>query len=178
MPRNRWPSRPLEDRFWEKVRKGPDCWVWVGAVSAPGQHGRIWVAEERRKVIASRVSWTMHNGPIPDGMEVCHRCDNPPCVRPDHLFLGTHRANMRDASDKGRAGPGVVTHCRKGHVLAETAVVDRRTGRRRCVVCRREGQRRRRILRHKDLVHDAALCRRQTPEALRRAAETMEGAMG
>lgn len=145
MPRNRWPSRPLEARFWEKVRKGPGCWEWIGSATAPGMHGRIWVSELKRRVIASRVSWEMHFGPIPPGMEVCHSCDNPPCVRPDHLFLGTHRANMVDASRKGRTGPQIAdwSLCRQGHTLTDDNVRRSKTGRRRCLTCARAGSRER-----------------------------------
>jgi hypothetical protein len=101
------PVRPLEDRFWEKVDKSGDCWLWTGARDQHG-YGSLSVAHEGRErrrsvpVKASRVSWQIHNGPIPAGMWVLHRCDNPPCVRPDHLFLGTQLDNMRDASAKGR----------------------------------------------------------------------------
>lgn len=182
MPRNRWPSRPLEDRFWEKVDKttNPDgCWVWTGAVTAPGQHGRIWVASEGRKVIASRVSWEMHFGPIPAGHEVCHTCDNPPCVYPGHLFLGTHRVNMQDASAKGRTGPQIAdwTLCRNGHVLAVTGYTSPSTGRRRCRACSRESRRRR----HASWSAEERRARRyvgKTPAAMSAAADKLGEAMG
>jgi HNH endonuclease len=57
-----------------------------------------------RAVYIHRIVWQEANGPIPDGMEICHTCDNPPCVRLDHLFLGTHRENLQDMSRKGRWG--------------------------------------------------------------------------
>lgn len=106
MPRTT--RHPLSERFWEKVdKRGPDeCWPWL-AYTAQG-YGRINAGGDNGKsLLASRVSWVLHNGPIPDGLFVCHKCDNPSCVNPSHLFLGTQRDNMRDCSSKGRARGGV-----------------------------------------------------------------------
>jgi hypothetical protein len=95
-----WRDMPFEDRFWGRVRKGPGCWVWLGSCSGRG-YGSLSF-EGKRSARAHRVSWVLANGPIPDGLFVCHKCDNPPCVRLDHLFLGTHDENMTDMTDKGR----------------------------------------------------------------------------
>lgn len=93
--------RPLDERFWEKVVTSPDsCWLWTGAQSPRG-YGAFVVSRGDVRT-ASRVSWELVNGPIPDGLWVLHRCDNPPCVNPDHLFLGTHQDNMDDMAQKGR----------------------------------------------------------------------------
>lgn len=95
---------PLASRFWPNVIRGRDCWLWTGAVNSHG-YGRLRSGEDRSVLRAHRVSWELHFGPIPDGLFVLHYCDNPPCVRPDHLFLGTNTDNLRDASKKGRTGP-------------------------------------------------------------------------
>jgi hypothetical protein len=94
--------RTLHDRFWEKVVKGIECWLWIGATTRRG-YGAIHAAPPSRKIlVASRVSWEIHYGAIPDGLFVCHRCDVPACVRPDHLFLGTDKENKADMMAKGR----------------------------------------------------------------------------
>lgn len=87
----------------------------------------------QRRWYVHRVSWELHNGPIPDGLWVLHHCDNPPCVRPDHLFLGDHAANMRDAVAKGRTRPASrIAHLPRGEShhkskLTESTVRDIRT---------------------------------------------------
>ena len=96
--------RSLAERFWPKVHKGPTCWIWnaytdklgYGYIGAGGWHGG--------KLCAHRVAWELTRGPIPDGLWVLHKCNNPPCVNPDHLYLGTQADNMRDAADAGVMG--------------------------------------------------------------------------
>ena len=87
-------------RFLKYVDTSGNCWAWTG-VQKRGGYGRFWVGA--RHVIATRFAWTLWNGPIPVGLNVCHHCDNPPCVRPSHLFLGTQLDNVRDCITKGRA---------------------------------------------------------------------------
>lgn len=87
------------DRFWSKVEKTDGCWNWTAGVSEKG-YGLFSVNNRNRR--AHRVSYEMHCEPIPPGMQVLHKCDNPRCVRPDHLFLGTGADNMADKVAKGR----------------------------------------------------------------------------
>jgi hypothetical protein len=91
-------------RFWGRVQGSPGCWLWQGAQHRQ-KYGRVGF-KGNRAAYTHRVAWELTHGPIPDGMHVLHKCDNPQCVRPEHLFLGTHRDNMRDMANKGRA-PGL-----------------------------------------------------------------------
>lgn len=88
------------ERYLKYVVKGDGCWEWTGATNEHG-YGRL-AAGLGKNFKAHRVSWELHNGPIPDGMNVLHRCDNPPCTNPEHLFLGTQKDNTRDMVSKLR----------------------------------------------------------------------------
>ena len=98
-------TRPEHERFWEKVKRGPGCWEWQGH-RRPRGYGLFARSRQggRKQIIwdAHRFAWMIERGPIPLGMLVCHHCDNPACVRPDHLFLGTNRDNKLDSVSKGR----------------------------------------------------------------------------
>ena len=85
--------------FWRNVHKTKTCWIWIGGIrvrnyGAMRFNGIQWLAH--------RLAWTLINGKIPKGLFVLHTCDNPPCVRPSHLFLGTQKDNVLDMETKGR----------------------------------------------------------------------------
>lgn len=101
---------PIEERFWQNVGVSADCWEWQGTKDSKG-YGLI--TDRRKNIGAHRLSWQLCYGPIPDGLYVCHSCDNPSCVRPEHLFLGTNQDNQRDASAKGRSAFGDRNGARK-----------------------------------------------------------------
>jgi hypothetical protein len=114
--------KTLGERFWEKVNKdGPvirpelgPCWIWKGAKNSLG-YGHIF--KDGSEVYAHRLSYEFAYGSVPEGLDILHKCDNPTCIRPDHLFPGTHKQNIDDMVTKGRcnrafgenAGPSKLT---------------------------------------------------------------------
>lgn len=129
------PTIPAPDRFWAKVRESDGCWEWT-AHRKPNGYGCFGI-DRRTTEYAHRMAYQLSVGPIPAGFEICHHCDNPGCVRPDHLFLGTRTDNMRDAKDKNRLWTGPrVDHCHRGHAYsAENTAIDPKSGKRRCRAC-------------------------------------------
>lgn len=113
----------LEDRFWPRVQKTDGCWLWTGPKNQFG-YGHMNSGRYHGNVRSShRVSWLIHFGPIPPGLFVLHRCDNPPCVRPDHLFLGTQSDNLADMRAKGR-WPAVKDTIQEKFVRSHERIVD------------------------------------------------------
>lgn len=132
-------------RFWSKVPIGAEgCWEWKAGLSPRG-YGQFWDTGTNRG--AHRYAYEQVIGPIPEGLFVCHRCDNPACVRPDHLFLGTQQDNMSDKQSKGRCGRpptwGGADHCPRGHARTPENTVVRPNGYTACRVCKNELNRRR-----------------------------------
>lgn len=98
--------QPLSVRFWRHVRTTEGCWLWTASFGKRG-YGRLAISVRPfRYVLAHRLSWTLHYGSIPDGLSVLHHCDTPPCVRPEHLFVGTQGDNRDDCVKKGRQPRG------------------------------------------------------------------------
>jgi hypothetical protein len=147
----------VEDRFWSKVIKGDDCWLWAGGRGQRG-YGRFWY--QGRMVPAHRMAWALEHAQVfPDDKGALHRCDNPPCVNPAHVFPGTPGDNLHDSIAKGRftprafgllggrpiggppRGPAAVnaekTHCFRGHPFDEANTYLRPSGARRCRACGR-----------------------------------------
>lgn len=94
---------PVEARFWRHVEVAEGCWRWTGHSGDPRGYGRIGAGGKNGgHILAHRLSYQIHKGPIPDGMVVMHECDNPSCVNPAHLKAGTASENIRDSFAKGR----------------------------------------------------------------------------
>lgn len=112
---------PLKERFWSKVdiRSDSECWPWNAAVRRKDEgYGAFWM--NGRHHPSNRIAWTLTNGEIADGLVVCHKCDNPRCCNPSHLFLGTNAENDADRVSKGRQCRGSK---QKNSVLNEVLVL-------------------------------------------------------
>lgn len=126
------------ERFLAKVNKcGPlivetRCWSWTAYRNKCG-YGTFQLGPSQ--ILAHRASWKLHNGAFDESLNVLHRCDNPSCVNPDHLFLGTHQENMADCKRKKRFFHSSKTHCRQGHPYDEKNTRFNKKGERVCKVC-------------------------------------------
>jgi hypothetical protein len=140
-------ATPIEQRFWPKVdKRGPDeCWLWKAKRTKGGAgYGLIYSGVGTVMIYAHRVSWELANGcPVPEGLLVCHSCDNPGCVNPAHLWPGTQSENLMDMVAKGRSHQKRKTHCPQGHEYTWDNLREpkRSKGHRQCATCDRIRQR-------------------------------------
>lgn len=135
-------TRPILERFWEKVERTPNCWLWKGFRDKNGRASFYMDGQPRS---ASRISFMLTYGSIPFGKFVLHKCDVPFCVNPTHLELGNQSMNMKQAVTRHRSKWYTKKSCKKGHEynLQNTKYGFRRGWRDRvCLLCRREGSRR------------------------------------
>ena len=134
-----------EERFWAKVDKTETCWMWTAGTNRFG-YGKF--SARGKTVGAHRYAYILFNGSIPSGLLVCHKCDVPGCVNPEHLRLDNSSGNTRDMVSKGRHGAHMKagTHCRKGHEYAVvgTFVYNGKFPKRHCKECKRSAEKRRR----------------------------------
>lgn len=129
-------------RFLGSFNKGRrnSCWVWTGS-RVNGKYGKIYFMG--RTHLATHVAWFFEHGKFPErGDHVCHSCDNPPCVNPNHLWLGTGSANQNDSVKKGRHASTKKSRCIHGHTLKDAFIY---RGKRECRTCRKEKYSRRLI---------------------------------
>lgn len=126
----------LKDRFYSKIEFIPfhECWEWTAGLDKDG-YGKFWFKNET--IRAHRFSYELHFGPIKEGLCVCHTCDNPGCVRPEHLWLGTIQENSKDRDNKKRGGQSKKTHCKNGHIFDEKNTYYIKNVGRHCRSCRK-----------------------------------------
>lgn len=140
-PRRRGRGRKTRlQRFWEKVDRGADsdCWPWIANDNGHGYGTFGLGTKSEGMVYAHRFSFELEHGPIPEGLEIDHLCNNRACVNPAHMEVVTHAENMRRLAQRR-------THCKRGHEYsAENTYVQPGTGKRLCRVCAREERRRKR----------------------------------
>ena len=98
------------EKFWSHVDKTAECWTWTGYIDQTGYGSISW---KGKPVQAHRLAWFLTYGDIPNGLFVLHKCDNPKCANPNHLFLGTNADNQRDKVNKGRQARGETMHTAK-----------------------------------------------------------------
>jgi hypothetical protein len=129
-------------RFWQRVEKtNSGCWSWTAAKTTPGGYGSLRVSGKAR--YAHRLVYPLTGRQIPRGKHVLHHCDNPACVRPSHLYVGTASDNAKDAWERSfKIKKGERTHCPHGHELAGTNLYVNRNGHRVCRECQRAARRR------------------------------------
>ena len=127
----------VEARFWAKVeRRGPDeCWPWIGAKIPKDGRGTFYLS--RRQTSAPRVAIVIaQKSSLGQKDFACHSCDNPNCVNPNHLWVGSNSANLRDASQKKRLPAQQKTHCVNGHAFAGYNLLFNKRGQRQCRTCK------------------------------------------
>ena len=130
--------KPMLDRFLERVVRTSGCWWWVGRRNELG-YGHIETSGKEMR--SNRMSWILATGRNPGNLHVLHVCDNPSCVRPGHIYLGTHQQNMRDVAERRRGGNAKKTHCKNGHAFSPENT-KMAYARRWCIVCTRAAARR------------------------------------
>jgi hypothetical protein len=127
--------------FWSRVVKTAHCWEWSGSKNPVKYYGTL--TYQNKSLYAHRVAWVLINGQIPKGKFILHSCDNPPCVRLDHLRIGDHQDNVTDCINRGRQNNQKKKTCPRGHKYDSVAFV--RGGMRRyCILCKNQGRREKR----------------------------------
>ena len=129
-------KKPISERLFAKTSPQKNgCWHWTGYIDKAG-YGRIGIDQSPR--LAHRIAWLVAGNEIADTQCVCHACDNPSCINPAHLFIGSHADNMRDMANKGRCNNGKAfkTHCKAGHLLGGENIIPK-SGSRSCLICHR-----------------------------------------
>lgn len=128
-------NQSVVDRFLAKVKK-EECWIWMAAKNSSGlPYGQFKFGNSMK--LAHRVSYELFVENIPKGMLVCHKCDNPECVNPDHLFLGNHSDNNLDCVSKKRHKSSATSKCPKGHEYDIEIRMSSGRPQRACSICRR-----------------------------------------